>query len=259
MHYYGFARFEPLLWRYLRWLFNNCHHTYTPSQVTQNQLTNGGIRDVRVFERGVDDVQFHPGKRQESVRASFGVAPGGALVLYAGRISKEKGLGVLLKAFVLLAGEHPKARLVVTGDGPERRALTKRFKHPGITFTSWKRGEELATLLASADVFALPSTTETLSLVSMESMASGVPVLAMNAGGVRDVVQHEKTGLLANSAQEFARGLQRLIENVPLRTELGLNGRRYAEGKTWSHAFASLERNYVEAVAEKHELASVRF
>jgi phosphatidylinositol alpha 1,6-mannosyltransferase len=259
MHYYGFARFEPLLWRYLRWLFNNCHHTYTPSQVTQNQLINGGIRDVRVFERGVDDVQFHPGKRRESVRESYGVAPGGVLVLYAGRISKEKSLDVLLKAFALLAGEHLTARLVVTGDGPERRALTRSFKHPGITFTNWKRGEELATLLASADVFALPSTTETLSLVSMESMASGVPVLAMNAGGVRDVVQHARTGLLVNSAQEFERGLRRLVEDVPLRTELGLNGRKYAEGKTWSRAFESLERNYIQAVTEKHEVASVRF
>ena len=73
MHYYGFARFEPLLWRYLRWLFNNCHHTYTPSQVTQNQLISGGIRDVRVFERGVNDVQFHPGKRREAVREPMGL------------------------------------------------------------------------------------------------------------------------------------------------------------------------------------------
>jgi glycosyltransferase involved in cell wall biosynthesis len=259
MRYYGFARFEPLLWRYLRWLFNNCHHTYTPSQVTQNQLINGGIRDVRVFERGVNDVQFHPGKRREAVRESMGVEPGGVMVLYAGRISKEKSLDVLLKAYLLLAGEHPKARLVVTGDGPQRQALIRSFRHPAITFTSWKRGEELATLLASADVFALPSTTETLSLVSLESMASGVPVLAMNAGGVRDVVQHERTGLLANSVQEFEQGLRRLIEDIPLRTELGLNGRRYAEGKTWSHAFESLERNYVEAVAGKHEIASIRF
>ena len=253
MHYYGFGRFEPQLWRYLRWLFNNCHHTYAPSQVTKNQLINAGIRDVRVFERGVDNVLFHPGKRSEGVRESLGVEPGGTLVLYAGRLSKEKSLDALLRAFTRLAGEHPNARLVVTGDGPHRRALVRSFRSPAITFTSWKRGEELATLFASADVFALPSTTETLSLVSLESMASGVPVLAMNAGGVRDIVEHEKTGLLANSVQEFERGLRRLVEDVPLRTRLGLNGRRYAEDKTWSHAFESLERNYLEALTVRHE------
>ena len=123
MHYYGFGIFEPLLWRYLRWLFNHCHHTYVPSQVTKDQLIKGGIRDVRVFERGVDSVRFHPRKRSEAVRKSLGVEPGGALVLYAGRLSKEKSLDVLLRAFIRLAGEHPQARLVVTGDGPHRRAL----------------------------------------------------------------------------------------------------------------------------------------
>ena len=215
MHYYGFGMFEPLLWRYLRWLFNNCHHTYVPSRVTKDQLIKGGIRDVRVFERGVDCVQFHPRKRSETVRKSVGVEPGGALVLYAGRLSKEKNLDVLLRAFVRLTGKHPHARLVITGDGPHRRALARAFRSPGITFTDWKRGEELAALFASADVFALPSTTETLSLVSLESMASAVPVVAMNAGGVRDIVEHEKTGLLANSAQEFERGLRPFGRGYP--------------------------------------------
>lgn len=259
MHYYGFGRFEQLLWRYLRWLYNNCHHTYTPSEVTKNQLINGGIRDVRVFGRGVDNVLFHPHKRSEAVRESWGLGPDGVMVLYAGRLSKEKSLDVLLNAFVPLVQESPQARLVVVGDGPERRPLLRSFKHPNITFTTWKKGEELATLFASADVFALPSTTETLSLVSMESMASGVPVLAMNAGGVRDVVQHERTGLLANSASEFERGLRRLIDDVPLRMELALNGRRYAESKTWAHALGNLERNYAEVLAQQHEIARVRF
>jgi len=253
MHYYGFGRFEPQLWRYLRWLFNNCHHTYTPSQVTKDQLMNGGIRDVRVFERGVDNVLFHPGKRSEAVRKAMGVKAGGVLVLYAGRVSKEKELDVLLGAFTRLAGDHSQAHLVVTGEGPHRRALIKLYRRPSITFTGWKQGEELATLFASSDVFALPSTTETLSLVSLESMASGIPVLAMNTGGVRDIVEHEKTGLLANSAQEFEAGLRRLVEDSALRTTLGSNGCKFAEGRTWSHAFEGLERNYLEALRGRPE------
>ena len=259
MHYYGFARFEPLLWRYLRWLFNNCQQTYVPSRVTMEQLIKGGIHDVRVFERGVDCAQFHPGKRSEAVREAWGVGTAGALVLYAGRISKEKNLDVLLSAFIRLAEKHPNARLVLAGEGPHRRALERAFRSPCIAFTSWKKGEELAALFASADVFALPSTTETLSLVSLESMASGVPVLAMNAGGVRDIVEHEKTGLLANSPQEFDRELRRLAEGIPLRTALGLNGRKYAEGKTWAHACELLERNYHEALAGRQARANQRF
>ncbi len=255
LHYYGFGLFEPQLWQYLRWLYNHCQQTYVPSRVTKDQLIKAGIHDVRVFERGVDCEQFHPGKRSEMVRKSFGVEPGGALVLYAGRLSKEKSLEVLLNAFMRLASEYPKARLVIAGEGPYRRALVKSFKSPAITFTSWKRGEELAGLFASADVFALPSSTETLSLVSLESMASGVPVLAMNAGGVRDIVGHESTGLLANSEPEFEVDLRRLLDDVDLRVRLGQKGRSYAESKSWTHACEGLEQNYLEALAQKLENA----
>jgi glycosyltransferase involved in cell wall biosynthesis len=251
LHYYGFGVFEPQLWRYLRWLYNHCQQTYVPSRVTQEQLIKGGIHDVRVFERGVDCEQFHPSKRSDAVRKAFGVEPGGTLVLYAGRLSKEKSLEVLLKAFTRLTGELPKARLVVAGEGPYRRALVRSFRSPAITFISWKQGEELAALFASADLFALPSSTETLSLVSLESMASGVPVLAMNAGGVRDIVGHDSTGLLANSAEDFEACLGRLLKDSDLRARLGLKGRTYAESKTWTHAFEALEQNYLEVLGQK--------
>jgi len=259
VHYYGFARFEPLLWRYLRWLFNNCQHTYVPSRVTMEDLTRGGIHDVRVFERGVDCGLFQPSKRREAIRAEWGVEPAALLVLYAGRIAKEKNLDALLRAFTRLEQEYPNARLILAGEGPYRRALVKSYKSPRVMFTGWKRGEELAALFASADVFAQPSKTETLSLVSLESMASGVPVLAMKAGGVQDIVQHEQTGLLANSAEEFAGGLRRLCEDVALRTSLGANGRRYAEGKTWTHAFEILEQNYTEARSALQKTVLRRF
>jgi len=125
----------------------------------------------------------------------------------------------------------------------------RKFSHPGITFTGWRMGEELATILASADIFAFPSTTETLGLASLESMASGVPVLGMNAGGMRDSVEQRRTGLLANSIEEFDAFLRLLIEDSSLRTELGLNGRRYAEGKLWARAFENLENSYHKVLA----------
>ena len=248
--YYGFAKFESPAWRYLRWLFNNCQRTYVPSQDTKEFLESCGIHNVCVFERGVDCDQFSPEKRNEVIRKSFGVEPDGVLVLYIGRISKEKNLKLLLQGFLRMSHDYPKVRLVVTGDGPMRHALVRKFPHPSITFTSWKRGEDLSSLFASADIFALPSTTETLSLVSLESMASGVPVVAMNAGGVRNVVEHERTGLLANSMEEFELFLRRLIRDASLRSRLGLKGRCYAENKSWTRAFEILERSYLQVLAK---------
>ena len=248
IQYYGFGFSEPLLLYYLRWLYNNCQRTYVPSQITRDQLNKAGINNVGVFERGVDCERFQPRNRSDAVRESFGVKPGGALVLYAGRLSKEKSLEVLLRAFKRMLGEYSNARLVIAGDGPHRRALMRAFKSPSITFTNWKHGEELAALIASADVLALPSSTETLSLISLESMASGVPVLAMNAGGVREIVAHDRTGLLANSAGDFEKSLQRLLGDADLRARLGTAGRSYAESKSWSRACAALEQDYLEVL-----------
>ena len=86
----------------------------------------------------------------------------------------------------------------------------------------------------------------------MEAMASGVPVVAMNAGGVRNVVEHQSTGLLAGSVPEFEVFLQRLIEDAGFRSQLGRNARHYAENKTWAHAFEGLKRSYQEVLSEKH-------
>jgi phosphatidylinositol alpha 1,6-mannosyltransferase len=250
MHYYHLSMFTAPVWRYFRWLFNNCQRTYVPSPDTKRLLESNGICRVDVFDRGVDSARFHPEKRSEPVRKSFGVEPDGILILYVGRVAREKNLQLLLRWFVRSSPQHPNVRLVITGDGPLRQQLMREFSHRGVIFTGWKMGEELATLFASADIFALPSSTETLSLVSLEAMASGVPVLAMNAGGVRDVVRHERTGLLANAAQEFDVFLGRLIQDASLRSQLGLSGRCYAENKPWTHAFENLECSYQRVLSE---------
>jgi glycosyltransferase involved in cell wall biosynthesis len=168
-------------------------------------------------------------------------------------LSNEKNLELLLRCFVGWQDDHPSIHLAVVGDGPRRESLKKRFVHPSITFTSWKKGQELAALFASADFLALPSTTETLSLVALEAMASGLPVLAMSAGGVKNVVEHWRTGLLANSEDEFNVFFRRMIKDAALRSQFGLNGRRYAEGKTWTRAFENLEHSYKQLLAEKQE------
>lgn len=251
MHYYGFGAFESRVWGYLTWLFNNCQQTYVPSHDTKRFLESKGICHVEVFDRGVDTTRFHPSKRTEAIRRQLGVEPGGVLILYVGRLSKEKKLGLLLRCVKKLTCDYPTTQLVVTGEGPWQRTLKRRFAHPRITFTGVKRGEDLAAVFASADIFALPSSTETLSLVALEAMASGVPVLAMNAGGVRDIVEHQRTGLLANTAEEFEAFLRRFIEDASLRSTLGQTGRRYAEGKSWTHALQDLECSYQEVIARK--------
>jgi glycosyltransferase involved in cell wall biosynthesis len=192
----------------------------------------------------VDSERFNPSKRSSAFRGQFGIRQDGILVLYVGRLSQEKNLPLLLGIGGQLTRENPAVRLIVTGTGPMERKLKRAFSQAGIVFTGVRRGEELSTLFASADLFALPSSTETLSLVAMEAMASGIPVLAMNAGGVRDFLKHEENSLLANSDREFEEFLRLLAGDAGLRRRLGAGGRLGAEARTWSAAVAMLVRDY---------------
>jgi glycosyltransferase involved in cell wall biosynthesis len=244
LKYYGFGVFAPQAWRYFSWLYNNCRRTYVPSADTKRFLEDRGIHDVEVFDRGVDIHLYHPRKRNNAIRASFGVEPDGILILYVGRMSKEKSLDLLLNQFLHLYTDYPSIRLVLTGEGPLQRKLMRRFDHANITFTGAKRGEDLAGIYASADIFAIPSSTETLSLVSMEAMASGLPVLGMNAGGICDVVRNRETGMLAASPDEFERLLRLLIENKEYRITLAAGARKAAESRSWLSALSCLEQSY---------------
>ena len=253
LSYYGFDRFRPQALKYFVWLCNNCRKTYVPSADTKRFLEANGISDVVVFERGVDSLRFHPGKRSEEVRKAFQLSPHDVMVLYVGRISKEKSLERLLDSFLRVSRTHISTRLVLAGDGPLRDRLQRKYGSDKIIFTGVKLGDDLSVLFASADIFALPSRSETLSLVSLEAMASGLPVIAMREGGVQDVVQSEQTGLLADSDTEFEMFLLRLLENPLYRSALAKEGRRQAESRTWERGFSILERDYRELVSSPKE------
>jgi phosphatidylinositol alpha 1,6-mannosyltransferase len=256
LHIYGFGAFESQAWRYFKWLLNNCRRTYVPSHDTKTFLDDAGIRNVEVFERGVDIRRFNPEKRSIDVRKTLGADEDDLLILYVGRLSNEKELPILFNSFLKLLGQYPTARLAITGEGPGLRGLLRKFSHPNIVFTGVRRGGELASLFASADIFALPSSTETLSIASLEAMASGIPVLGMNAGGIRDIVKHRETGLLANTADEFGMYLRQLAAGASQRRAFGRDARIYAESKTWDHSLAALERSYLDLVPPNGRAAS---
>jgi glycosyltransferase involved in cell wall biosynthesis len=131
--------------------------------------------------------------------------------------------------------ELPEARLALVGDGPDRKRLERVFAKLPVHFAGFLAGEELATAYASADVFVMPSSTETLGFVALEAMASGVPVVAADAGGLRDVVQHGENGLLYDPRQRKGAlaPINELLASRGLRLELARMGRKAAENASW--------------------------
>ncbi|MGC5585360.1 glycosyltransferase [Ornithinimicrobium sp. W1665] len=212
-----------------------------------------GIREVDLWPKAVDTRVYHPGARtQEMRRRLTGGKPDSPLILYVGRLSREKDLDQLLEPLRRLAGAG--ARLAFVGSGPGRAELERMFAGTPTVFTGYLGGADLAAAYASADVFAFPSTTETLGLVALESMASGVPVVGADAGGIPFVVDEGRTGFLVppGDADALTERLRTLVTDPDLRRRMGRAARDDAETHSWRAATESLVRDY-ELAVERHQ------
>ncbi|MFZ2113534.1 MAG: glycosyltransferase, partial [Solirubrobacteraceae bacterium] len=224
--------------------YNACDLVLSPSPASDEALASIGMSAEKVlrWDRGVDTSRFDPSLRSDELRANWmeGMAcPGYSTaqprvtdhvlsrgecprinVLYAGRITREKGADLLAEAFLCARAQDPRLHLVLAGGGPEQDRLRDRVgKHA--TFLGWLRGDQLARTYASADIFFFPSATDTFGQVILEAQASGLPVLAVAAGGPLELIEDRLTGLLrdADSAQ-LAQALLELAGSPLLRERL---------------------------------------
>lgn len=246
--YYGFGKLENPTWAYRRRLHNQCELTLCPSPSTASQLIRRGFQRVGVWPRGVDTTLFRPERRSTEWRRMITERDDAHIVLYVGRLSHEKNLGLLADAFRAL--NRPDVHLALVGDGPARAELERRLAGQRVTFTGYLRGEQLATAYASADIFAFPSETETFGQVVFEAMASGLPVVARQAEGVCDLVTHGDTGFLAstNAPDQFAAALQSALGDAGRRREMGVRGRSIAERNSWSRVLDRLLETYDDVI-----------
>jgi glycosyltransferase involved in cell wall biosynthesis len=252
--YCTYFRLAPLvnpMWHYRRFVHNACAATLCPSPSTAWELRRRGFHRVGLWQRGVDANLFHPRRRSDAWRRNITGPIDRPIVLYAGRLSYEKNLGALVSAFQM--AQQADAHLVFVGDGPARSDLEQSLTGQSVTFTGYLSGEALAEAYASADIFAFPSLTETFGQVVQEAMASGLPIVAFDGEGVRDVVRHGETGLLAQGSDvaAFGTALGQLVRNAQQRTRLGMRGREIAAQRTWESVMDSLLDVYHDAVVRR--------
>ncbi|CAM0138031.1 unnamed protein product [Umbelopsis sp. WA50703] len=227
-------------------------------------LKKQDFNNLCLWPRGVDISLFSPQRRSSELRAQWmGLTEEEAnvrsVILYVGRVSFEKNLGLVIQSYKRM--DHNKCHLVIVGHGPAFDEIQTELAASGtpVTFTGYLQGVDLATAYASADIFAFPSFTETFGQVVLESMASGLPVVGLNAEGVCDLVTHEKTGLLLDvgdmSREEQIEGyqhnLERLIDNVALRQVMGRDAIASSRKYTWYEAMEKIVQGYREVVAKK--------
>jgi len=197
--HYGIGWLKKPIVAYLRKFHNRTLMTMVPTEQMRSELAACGFHNLRVVARGVDAQLFNPGRRSEALRQQWGVTPDTPVVIHVGRLAAEKNLTALIAAFVAIRLRQPNARLVLVGDGPELKMLRSRL--PDAIFAGTRRGEELATHFASGDLFLFPSLTETFGNVTLEAMASGLPVVAYNYAAAAQHLRHGTNGLLASYGQ----------------------------------------------------------
>jgi glycosyltransferase involved in cell wall biosynthesis len=195
----------------------------------------------------VDTSRFDPARRDRPSR------PGELSVLYVGRISKEKNIDLLADAFELAHERDSRLHLVLAGGGPEQHRLSERLGDRA-TFLGWLEGSELAAAYANADAFCFASATDTFGQVVLEAQASGLAVLAVDAGGPRELIDEGVDGLLRPPCpQALADALVMLAGFPALRARLGLAARRSVAQRTWQRALHRLGAGYRSALEGTRE------
>jgi glycosyltransferase involved in cell wall biosynthesis/predicted metal-dependent phosphoesterase TrpH len=221
--------------------YDACDIVLSPSLASDAALEAIGMPEHKImrWDRGVDTSRFDPSLRDETL------LPSGMLnVLHSGRITREKGADLLADTFLLARESDPRLHLVLAGGGPEQEYLRERLGEHA-TFLGWLEGTELARAYASADVFLFPSATDTFGQVILEAQASGLPVVAVAAGGPLSLIEDRVTGLLrAPDAHALAKAVLELMDSPLLRASLARAGIVSVRGRTWERALSRLAEGY---------------
>lgn len=218
---------------------------FTRSADYAESLRGLGLRDDQIvrLRAGYDDRHFSPSFRDTAVWPKHGLERDSVKVLFCGRVSVEKNLPLLTaiwpKVRQAAAERGTRAELVIIGDGPYRATMERELRGQKAHFLGFRHGTELSTLYASCDLFAFPSTTDTLGQVVMESQASGMPVLVTDVGGPQEVIDHGVTGFVlpAEDKPRWTEALVRLICDADLRRTMGRAAAEFMKPRTFAASF----------------------
>ena len=248
-------RHEEFAWFLLRLVHSRADLTLCTSPQMKEELTANGLPRVEVWRKGIDTVRFNPEFKNKEMREKMTDGnPDDFTMVYVGRLGAEKRL---MDIKPMLEKMGPNTRLCIVGGGPQADELRKYFKGTNTVFTGQMSGDDLSASFASADAFIMPSDSETLGFVVLESMASGVPVVGAAAGGILNLIHDGEDGFLVKPGDidTYVEKLN-LLRDQKLRETMGKNARKEAERWSWEAA-TSILRNiqYEKAIVNFHSRA----
>lgn len=174
---------------------------------------------VDVIPNAIDATQYQTSADRGRVRQRHGVGWGEKMILCVGRLVPQKGIEYFIRAIPGIASRYPEAKFVIVGEGWSRDFLEAEARSSGqrdkIQFTGFAPDKEVIDLMTSADVLVVPSVYEPFGIVALEGMATGVPVVASQVGGLSEVIEHDRTGIFVypRSPDSIAWGVERILSD----------------------------------------------
>jgi glycosyltransferase involved in cell wall biosynthesis len=246
------ARLGMLIGTFARQFTSAYTMNYFPSQVMLDKYRKLGVERAAYLRfQGVDCQKFHP----ENIRFHQGGRETTPLLLYVGRLAREKNIGQLLPAFAQIRRAVPDARLVIVGSGTEEQTIRQQAAFDDqITVWGEAQGTELLGWYACADLFLNPSVTENFCTTNMEALASGVPVVAARAGGNEEQIVPGHNGLLSerDNPDDFAKQVISILSNPSFKAKLTSQARPSALEFDWTFCMLRFEKTLYAHVEDAH-------
>jgi glycosyltransferase involved in cell wall biosynthesis len=250
--YYGLAFLEPLVLAALRRFYRRCDAIFAPSDSMAQLLRDQRMNyDVGIWTRGIDREIFNPARRDPAWRRALGIGDADPVVGFVGRLVMEKGLDVFSETIDCLDKRQVRHKVLVVGEGPARDWFEKRL--PQAVFTGFQKGADLGRAVASMDMLFNPSVTETFGNVTLEALATGIPVVAARATGSESLVADGVTGRLIRpgAIDAFAEALAFYCEHAAARAAAGRAGIASSRRYGWDEVNQALVDGYCRIIRQR--------
>lgn len=252
---------DAMLRMYMASFLKHSEYATMPTEMAIDDLVPKNRRRFNVtvepLSNGVDLAKFTPGKASEKVLRRFRLEPGRLRVLYVGRVDPEKSLSNVVTAFAGVAEEVPEAELVIVGDGTDRRHLIDLARALGITekvkFPGRIMPPDVVEIYRDATVFATASETETQGIVLIEAAATGLPLVAVDAGAVSELCQNKKNGFLCQPGDitGITDALVKILKDAGLQQKYGEKSLEISKKHDLNRTLKRFEEIYEEAITLK--------
>ncbi len=233
---------------------NKCDCIIVPMPITKDELISFGVKKpIIVIPGGVDLAKF---KQQEKgfLRQKTGIR-GGKILLYVGRLEKEKSVDFLLKAFQLIHIKNKETNLVLVGDGTMKKSLEQLAEDLGVRENVYFAGligsERMSKVYSDADIFVFASQTETQGMVVLEALSNSLPVVAVNDEVYNGIIKNKINGALVNTHEDFAKACLEILNDDQYKKKLSQSARKSMEKFSLFATAKSFEKLYKKLIVKR--------